>query len=138
MADQIRMAPIQPEIVRVFVDHENLHRELGAEPPFPFGHDGFGGADQTGNGMAPRVQVGYELMASRSSAVVVDVEDPAVDARRRTRVTRHQVDFNVRAEHGAERGDDGLDQAARSAFDEQQAGGGRHPPPKEVAHDFLV
>src|SRR6266404_3314709 len=77
MANVAEMSAIEPEIVAVFIEDENFGGKTGREHPLPFGHDRFGGADDTHDGIVLGVKLSVEPLAGITIGIVGDAIDGA-------------------------------------------------------------
>src|SRR5579871_6674045 len=77
MADVGPMPAVEPEVVAVFIQDEDLGRHPGREHPLPLGHDRLGGADDPGHVIVLRLEFAVELFARRASRIISDAIDAA-------------------------------------------------------------
>jgi cation transport regulator ChaB len=136
VADDGQVATVEPEIIAVFVEHENFRGEARGERPFPLGHDGQRATDHAGH----VVMVGVQLLVEQLAAGAVGIIGDAIDlAQVGAKISRHaaetgnQVGVHVRVKV-VQAGQEFFVQFAIAAFDQQDAGERGEAFREEVAH----
>src|SRR5262245_11635563 len=98
MADHGPMAPVEPEIVAVFVKDQKLSRKARRQDPFPFGHHRFSAADHAENRISVLLQFAIKSRSCLTTPVFSDAVDLGVfrvETGRQTGITSDQVDKNI-------------------------------------------
>src|SRR5262245_15678041 len=99
------MAAVEPEVVAIFVDDENLGGDAEGQSPFPLGHERLGGADDAGQRVSILRELTVEAAASAASAVISDAVQPrsfGSEAARKLGVAGDQIDGDFLAPGFAE------------------------------------
>ena len=120
--DETPLAPIGPEEIAIFIDHEKLRGNLRGEPPFPFGHDRLSGADDADGGVIARPQFGQQTGAAGWIGVVGDTRNLSTKPDRCAGEAGDQIDLHRVAENLVEFGNQRIEQLARAALNQQDPG----------------
>src|SRR5437588_6462525 len=88
MANVAEMSAIEPEVIAIFIKDENLGGKTGREHPLPFGHDRFGGADDTNDGIVIGVKLSVEPLAGVAVGIIGDAIDVTT---RRLKILRYSA-----------------------------------------------
>jgi hypothetical protein len=131
------MAAVQPEIIGVFIDDENLGAETQSQHPFPFCQDGLARTDDPHMRVAILSQLGVEPALAGAPAVIrnaVDARTRLIPSLRCLRIAGHQVDRHFGTPRLAEFGQKLFQQPPRPALHQQNGFGVRQPPRQKVAH----
>ena len=107
--DEAPLAAVGPEEVAIFIDDEELRGDARGEPPFPFGHDGLGGADDSDGGVVARFQFGQEAGAAGRIGIVGDARNFPVEAGRDAGEAGYQIDFDAGSINLKQPGDEGIE-----------------------------
>src|SRR5216684_2998201 len=75
MADVAEVTAVEPEVVAIFIQDENFGWEAGSQHPFPFGHNGFGRADDADDGIAIGAKLSVEPLAGVAVGIIGDAID---------------------------------------------------------------
>src|SRR5947209_7508624 len=105
------MAAVEPEIIAVLVDEENLGGDTERQRPFPFEHDGLAGADDAHESVAIGGELAVEPAASVAAAIVGGAVDAGVGGKAlgQTGVAGDEVDGDIVAPGIAEAVDDAFE-----------------------------
>ena len=130
------MAAVEPEIIAVFIDDENLRRDPQRDHPLPLRHDRLAGADHPHQ----RITILRELPVQFAAPFAPPKVAGTIHARvlretlRQSRVARHQVDRDVFPPRLPQPRNDSLQQIARAAFNQKNRVRVRNSAAQEIAH----
>jgi hypothetical protein len=137
--DDARVKTVQPEVIAVFVQHESFHRQLPGQPPFPFGHNGLGRADEASDRVLAGAQLGEEPPASLRARVIRYTKHGAgvrIESGRRASVAGDNVDDDI-AVSFVNAGNEIFVESARAALDEQDPGKRRRPARENLSQEVF-
>jgi len=139
MADVRKMPAIQPKIIAIFIQDENLAGKARGQHPFPFGHDGFGRANDSDYGIAIGVEQAVELLARTAVGIIGDAVNSASihpEFLGHAGVTGEQVGGHIRM-NAIEAGEQVFEKIAASAFDQQHPRERRNASTEKIAQSLL-
>ena len=117
MQDRVGVTPIEPEIVAVLVQDENLRRQFRREDPFPFGHDRLSGTDDSGDRVLLGGEFGVKALAGCGALIIRNAKYFAVKSLRDSGIAGDQIDREIIAVRFVETGDKIIEKTPGSAFD---------------------
>ena len=138
MQNEAPLAPIGPEEITVLVDDEKLCGDFCREPPFPFGHDRLGRADDSDGGVVARLQFAEQLRAAFGLGVIGHARYGSSKTNGRAGEARDQIDHGLLAEDLIKFGNQRVEEMARAALDQEDASEGRDVAAEEVAQVTIV
>src|SRR5690348_12372154 len=126
LPDSRPMAAVQPKVVGVLVDHQNLRGEGRDQNPLPFAENALARAHDGGNGMALAAQLAQQAEAPYDTGVVIHVVNAGRLLRqsvRSTVETRDQIDGHAVAELRPDAWNHRFGNVARAALNQQNTRG---------------
>ena len=132
------VAAIEPEIVAVFVEHENFSGKTHGQHPFPFGHNGLGRADDSDDDVAVGGQLFIEPLARAAIGIFGDAvyrSELSAEILRDSGVARYEIGLHLRVVI-VEAAEQLFEQVAAAAFDKEDAGEGRDGSREKIAHSM--
>lgn len=133
------MSAVEPEIVRVFIDQENLGWGVPRRQPLPRGHNRIAGTQQSANVRASVFQLAEKPPPCSRITVLLNVKELAalgVEATGYARVAGQDVDLLKTGIVSLERRQQPLQHMPWAAFYDQYARGRRVPACESVTHYF--
>ena len=136
--DETPVGAIGPEEIAVFIDDEKFRGDFCREPPLPFRHDRLGGADDSYRGVIARFQFSEQAQAAGRLGVIGYARYGSAQTIGRSGEAGDEIDLNSIAVDLIELGDQGVEQMARAAFDQQDTGQRWDVAAEEVAHNVRM